>query len=98
MIQQVQQQIANLNQAYLEGSLTYSDYRKTRGLMLDGLFDDITVTEEQDPATVPMQSTLNPPRPAPHVAEDDSNKKIYIAIAVLVVGIIAALVLLLGGS
>ncbi len=101
MIQQIQQQISNLNRAYFEGSLSYGDYKKTRGLMLDGLFDDVTVTEENAPATVPMQSKSAPA--TSHAAtsgksKNASNSTIYVAIGVLVIAVVIAVAFLLTGN
>ncbi len=87
MIKQKQQQLSDLNQAYLNGELTYHDYRQKRGFMLEGLFEDITVTEDFNPQTVPMISTESLPT---NNARKDSNTLIYIAIIGLIIGIAIA--------
>jgi len=87
MITQTQQQLTELNKAYFEGRLSYSDYRGKRASVLDGLFEDITLPEDFSPKTVPMQKLA--PQATP-TANEASNKLIYVAIVTLVVCIAIA--------
>jgi len=87
MIKQTQQQLRHLNHAYIGGQLTYQEYRQKRGLMLDGLFEDVTVTEDFTPKTIPMTRSSHVPI---EVTPKSSNTIIYIAIIMLIICIAIA--------
>ncbi|MCW9013763.1 MAG: hypothetical protein OQL06_08260 [Gammaproteobacteria bacterium] len=81
MITQAQQQLANINRAYFEGQLSFTDYRQRRDLILDSLYDDVAIEDDMDSDTVPM----NNPVPASTREKDSSVKFMYIPLLILII-------------
>ena len=86
MITQVQQQLSSINRAYFEGQLTFADYRKRRGALLDSMYESSVIDDDMDSDTVPM----NNPVAQSTTANKSSHKFIYITIFLLLTAIAIA--------
>lgn len=79
MITQAQQSLTEMNRFYFHGQITYEDYKNKRGLLLDSLFEDITVRNNNN-----TQTTQTPSSATDAPVESSSSKLIYIVVALLI--------------
>lgn len=89
MIQQAQREITELNNLYLNGQIPYDDYKNKRGVLLNALFEEITVrsTSSTPPPAAPTEVTAS--------ATSSTNKRYYAAMVILIIGIAMAITFIL---
>lgn len=97
MLLQIQQQISDLNTAHLMGELSFDDYRRKRGFLLESLFDDITLPKQFATDTIPS-STIKFNRRKSKRSKSfgkSSSTPLLLGILALAVSIIGAITLLI---
>ena len=90
MLKHIQQQLTDINTAYFNGEISYSDYRKKREFLLDSLFDDITIPKAQINDTIRTQKFVA----QTYTVTPSSNKTIILAIAFLIICVVIAITFL----
>jgi len=97
MLVQTQQQLSDLNTAYLMGELSFDDYGRKRGFLLESLFDDITLPKQFVTDTVPTKTIKQSRKKSKQSrrSRKSSNTPLIVGIAVLSICIIGAITLLI---
>lgn len=94
-LEQSQQQLHDLNAAYFNGEIGFSDYRKNRSLILESLFRDDTVPHHETLDTVPTLTLRNN---GERKKRKSASTVVITLISLFIVVILSALVYLVLGE